>query len=198
VKKEYRITKYDPKYRNPDGTYGKNEWTAISDIGKVFGKVLLTKKEYQEIENQYCDAVASIMEENKIPYLEIRGLERGAKQGLRNGQRINEKEVKRIVRGALRETFWCKLHLDRRMFVHFGYDYYMYVGVSKEPAKSIQAINRGRLYVEPKQSPYAHPLPKYLWLKRLKAAQRKSRSQKRLDSLQKVRDGNLRLMINQI
>ena len=33
--KEYRISKYDPQFR-VNGAYQKNEWTSISDIGKVF------------------------------------------------------------------------------------------------------------------------------------------------------------------
>jgi hypothetical protein len=33
---KYRITKYNPIYRDPEGKYTIEDWTAISDIGKVF------------------------------------------------------------------------------------------------------------------------------------------------------------------
>lgn len=50
--KEYRISKYDPQFR-VNGSYQKNEWTSISDIGKVFDDGVLTLAEYLRVENEY-------------------------------------------------------------------------------------------------------------------------------------------------
>jgi hypothetical protein len=33
-----------------------------------------------------------------------------------------------VVRLALREALWCRLKGERGFYVHFGYDYYMYIG----------------------------------------------------------------------
>lgn len=51
--KTYRITKYNPKNREKDGVYSKDEWTSISDIGKSFGDYKLTASDYLKVEDQY-------------------------------------------------------------------------------------------------------------------------------------------------
>ena len=40
------------------------------------------------------------------------------------------------------------------MYVHFGYDYYMYIGSEKPLEKEIDSINRSGLFVENMVSPY--------------------------------------------
>jgi hypothetical protein len=154
MKYQYRITKYNPAYRKPDGTYGRKEWISYSDIGKKIGKKKLSRVEYLRIEDEYVQAVSEIMFATNVPYLKIFGLERGKKQGLKNGLRCNFRKVRQIVRGVLRESYWCILHLDRRMFVHFGWDYYMYVGVSRKCESAMQKIGHGNLFVESLPSPY--------------------------------------------
>ncbi len=69
------------------------------------------------------------------------------------GQQVTQKEVADIARLVLRESLWCKLESDR-MFVHFGYDYYMFIG-STEPCEStIKKIEKLGLFVEKFESPY--------------------------------------------
>lgn len=170
MKYEYRISKYDPKNRNPGGTYARDEWSAISDIGKKFGNARLTKEVYLSTEKEYIEAIVLIMRELDIPFLQVKGLNRGKKQGLREDLKCSEKIVRRIVRGALRENLWCWLHLDRKMFVHFGYDYYMWVGVAKKPNAALSSIRRGSLFVESRKSPY---LPSYRNYLRREAAKKK-------------------------
>jgi len=49
---------------------------------------------------------------------------------------------------------WCKLS-NGNSFVHFGYDYYMYVGGIKElKAAELAIINKNGLFVEKMKSPY--------------------------------------------
>lgn len=39
---KYRITKYDPQYRDEQGIYIREDWTSYSDIGKTYNGKLLT------------------------------------------------------------------------------------------------------------------------------------------------------------
>ena len=41
VRFQFRVTKYDPRFRDPSGAYMREEWTAVSDIGRTFGGVTL-------------------------------------------------------------------------------------------------------------------------------------------------------------
>jgi hypothetical protein len=49
-----RTTKYNPEFRNDQGYYLKEEWTAVSDIGKVFDGKVLTETDYIEDEKRYA------------------------------------------------------------------------------------------------------------------------------------------------
>ena len=53
----YRITKYNPKYRNSSGAYLKDGWTSISDIGTIYNGKKSTLKEYFKIEEAYVKAI---------------------------------------------------------------------------------------------------------------------------------------------
>ena len=72
---EYRITKYDPAQRDPDGAYRRDEWTSFSDIGKSFGGQMLTEENYAKTEQAYLMTVANFCAEARIHYLTIVGLE---------------------------------------------------------------------------------------------------------------------------
>lgn len=53
----WRITKYNPKFRNELGHYQKKEWTSVSDIGKIFEGKQLTVEEYLNTENLYINSI---------------------------------------------------------------------------------------------------------------------------------------------
>jgi hypothetical protein len=53
---EYRVTKYDPAFRDARGAYTRVEWTSVGDIGTSFGGVVLTEAEYQRVEDAYIAA----------------------------------------------------------------------------------------------------------------------------------------------
>ena len=46
MKNEYRITKYNPKFRNNIGHYLRDEWIDYSEIGKFFMDEEFTYEEY--------------------------------------------------------------------------------------------------------------------------------------------------------
>ncbi|WP_422658085.1 FHA domain-containing protein [Paenibacillus sp. EC2-1] len=54
----------------------------------------------------------------------------------------------------LRKLMGFRLTNKNKMYVHFGYDYYMYIGISKECKDAIDSIQASGLFVEECESPY--------------------------------------------
>jgi hypothetical protein len=48
---EYRVTKYNPAFRDQSDAYTKAEWTCFKDIGRTYSGVLLTAEEYQGVDH---------------------------------------------------------------------------------------------------------------------------------------------------
>lgn len=71
----WRITKYNPKFRDIDGRYLKDEWTAFSDIGCVYDGIEFKYSAYLEVESSYIDTIMSIMSETEKINMKIEGLE---------------------------------------------------------------------------------------------------------------------------
>ncbi|MGC2310126.1 MAG: hypothetical protein WA432_00720 [Candidatus Babeliaceae bacterium] len=165
----WRITKYNPKNRNSRGIYLIDEWTSYSDIGKIINNQEFTYKEYIETENAYVVSIILFMKCNDLETLKIKNLEKPLPLDLkdkflsekmkicfnviRNSNDINKNEIDSICRLILREKLWCKLE-SKDMFVHFGWDYYMYIGSMKRCEKCINEIQQLNLFVEQQESPY--------------------------------------------
>jgi hypothetical protein len=169
----WRITKYNPIYRDINGRYLKNEWTSISDIGKSYEGKLFTVEDYIRTEKLYTDAIVGFMRELQISVLQVSELEKNSagivsKQhegqyskevieifhSVKDQQLLTVKEVEQISKLILREQLWCKLSCGRSFFVHFGYDYYMYIGSERACEDVIKTIKRSGLFVEQLESPY--------------------------------------------
>lgn len=167
----YRITKFDPKYRNELGHFLNNDWTSISEIGKKFDGKELTFEDYKKIEDAYVHAIMLFMDFLNLNSLTVPYLEKHRKRPYPDiyrsktmlelfkkitvGQELDKNEVADVARLMLRETLWSKLESKDKMFVHFGYDYYMYIGSSKElPDSSKNEIEKSGLFVEEFESPY--------------------------------------------
>jgi hypothetical protein len=159
MRHEYRITKYDPSLRGTDGAYLVDEWTAFSDIGRKFAGRVLTKAEYMRVETLYLDALETFLGEAEIPTLRIRDLElhklSGATaKGWRENQSLHRSDVRRFATMVLRNKLWARLEAPRRAFVHFGYEYYMYIGTSKKVPNAVAATTASGLFAETIRSPY--------------------------------------------
>lgn len=158
----YRITKYNPDFRDEKGFYKKDEWTSISDIGKKFNKIILTKEEYKKTENNYIDAIYEILREKDIKKLKVYDLEINKKnlselladekdiiKEINNDKYLDLKKSEKIIRLVLREMLWCKFCSELKdIKIEFGYDYYMYVECSKIKESTINIINKKGLFVE--------------------------------------------------
>ena len=153
--KEYRVTKYDPASRDQWDAYTKAEWTSFKDIGRTYLGVLLTAEEYERVEGAYVKAALSFLSESGISSIRVAGLENSRKRPLdfHNGSVLPFDLVGEIIRRILREEFWCRLE-GSDGFIHFGWDYYMYIGVPHPcPTAQARAAELG-LYVEEFASPY--------------------------------------------
>jgi|SRR3990172_864955 len=160
----WRITKYDPKCRDNRGAYLRNEWTFYYDLGKSFDGKEFRINEYLKIENAYIHAIVLFMECLNVNSLKITDLEQsgirpekilamGGFDCITNNGYVAKDQIAALVKLILRNVIWCKLE-SNGMYVHFAYDYYMYIGSEKLCESALKKIERMELYVEKYESPY--------------------------------------------
>jgi hypothetical protein len=161
----YRVTKYDPALRDADGAFHSDDWTSISDIGHSFNGVALSESEYLRTEDGYVKAVLEMMEKGGVDSFCITGLSRSrlperadsedgvleACISVRTNEIVTGLRLEQLVRGCLREYIWCRLVGRGGAYVHFGYDYYMYVGL---PVSMSRYDPPSGIFVEEFDSPY--------------------------------------------
>ncbi len=164
----WRVTKYNPENRDGQGAYLLDEWTDFSEVGRKFSGKVFTLVEYLEMESLYVNAVLAFVECLKVDNLTIYGLEKHVTLKKRdplsaylyplyekkNGQNIRREEIANYVRLILRNFLWCKLKNLPFMEVHFGYDYYMYIGSAKPCYEVHEKIEQSGLFIEYYLSPY--------------------------------------------
>jgi hypothetical protein len=136
-----------------------DEWIMFSDIGKAFNGVTLTEEEYYRVEHAYVSSAVSFLREAGIERLRITYLEnsqghRQAGLDIRCDNTYDLKEAETLFRLVLREKIWCKFEWQDKAYVHFGWDYYMYLGVPCECPKSISYAQEHGLFVEAFRSPH--------------------------------------------
>ena len=162
----WRITKYDPAYRK--GIYYLNkEWSAYSDLGKTYNGKLFKIDEYLATEATYIQAILAFMERLNVPFLTIKTIEkkspafkavaltldRKTLSNLANNKAVSKEQIAFVVQLILREKMWCRLEA-KKMFVHFGWDYYMYIGAVRRSNTVFKQIRESGLFIEVFQSPY--------------------------------------------
>ena len=153
----WRITKYDPKNRNLDGIYLKDEWTRYSDIGKTFEGNIVTQDEYLKFEASYIKAVLLLMDCLQVEVLQVAGLEKVMKNPkavyigdtvIKNNEFYPKETIPLILQSILRNKFWCRLISNNLLYIQTGWDYYMYVGSARACKSTIQKIELMGLFVE--------------------------------------------------
>ena len=154
---EYRITKYNPVIRREGGKY--TEWTSFGDVGATFDGIVLTQTAYEKVESAYIAVATAFLQEAGVPPLFIRALEYrkngGSSSSYMEGDCLSLADIEAIMTKVLREELWCRLEADRG-FIHFGWDYYMYVGVASVCPKAEDLARKVGLFVEEMVSPH-HP-----------------------------------------
>ncbi|MED3962620.1 hypothetical protein [Niallia taxi] len=151
----WRVTKYNPLYRNDNGSYKiKDEWTSYSDIGSK-----VSEEEYLETEDKYINAVLSFMNEMNIDKLYLKDLELHSDGVVEQnassfmltmwlGKGVSKREIKELIKLTLRESIWCSLSYKKQFSVHFGYDYYMYIGAANDCPKASKKVITSGLFLE--------------------------------------------------
>lgn len=152
---EYRVAKYDPAFRDREGRYLREEWTSVSDIGRLFGGVVLTREDYQRVENDHVEAALAFLREADCGSLLAVGVENhgGSPSAPAEGESLSGPRLEDAIRRLLQEEFWCRLE-GNGCFLHFGYDYYLYVGVLSPCPQACLLASRLGLFVEESVSPH--------------------------------------------
>jgi hypothetical protein len=166
----WRITKYNPNLRDENGNYTKDEWTAISDVGKKYSGEVFIMDQYLTVEDKYIIAIINIMDSAEIPCLEVKRLNKWEHEfefeeyytdnmlnlyrTVKNGDRFHKDKLVDLCKLLLRENIGCQLWFESNMYVHFGYDYYMYVGINSDCHDALEGIRNLGLFVEKFESPY--------------------------------------------
>ncbi|MCI5815742.1 hypothetical protein [Ruminococcus sp.] len=148
----YRITQYNP-FNRVDGVYIADEWTSISDIGKVFGGTMLSRDAYLKTELAYIDCCVELIKNAQVSKLSIKQAEY-YKENLRFPTSIfSVQDIRQVITACLREQCWLKL-VSKDFFIHFGYDYYMYIGTVLSSELVAEIVERHGLFCEEHPSPY--------------------------------------------
>ncbi|MBL3729661.1 hypothetical protein JIN86_08600 [Lysinibacillus sp. HST-98] len=168
---QWRITKYNPAFRDDNGHYTlKEEWTCPSEIGKIIDGKEFTLDEYFRVESAYLNTVSTFLKEsglNKLRVLQLSKFDISPEEksmalyekafdelDLQEDLEVNPNEIRTICKMILRNFGWCQLYSKGNFFVNFGWDYYMYIGSSVKCASSISFAKANGLFVEDARSPY--------------------------------------------
>ncbi|WP_416729348.1 hypothetical protein [Fictibacillus sp. JL2B1089] len=168
---KYRITKYNPVFRDNEGIYLENDWTGISDLGKSFNGKELTMEQYKETEENYISAIQLIMSYMKTPYLKIEDAIQSFSKDMffdliadykplytkdiidfyldiKNINEVRQDNCKLLLSLMLREDIGAKVFYPRKLKVFIGYDYLMSVHTSRPLEPIFHEIEQYNLYVE--------------------------------------------------
>ena len=172
INHQWRITKYNPAFRDDNGYYTLvEEWTCPSEIGKMFNGNEFTLDEYLRIEAAYIDTVIQFLNANNLDSLRILQcstakispeerqsiLYEPAFEGVQVAvdRIVTISEIRTICQMVLRNLLFCDFYAKDQFFVHFGWDYYMYIGSSENSLSAIDFAGNSGLFVEPVlRSPY--------------------------------------------
>lgn len=167
----YRITKYNPAYRDNEGIYLKDDWTSISDIGKAYNGENLTVESYRKVEDSYIKTIILVMEFLKIDYLIISSVRKSFsfeefEKEIKEYRELNTDKIKEYYLKAndndklvkdevdihcrllLRENIGSRVFYPRRMKVFIEYDYLMGIHTSKPIEAVTPMIEEMGLFVE--------------------------------------------------
>jgi len=151
----YRVTKYDTEKRDELGRYtDQTEWTDYDDKTDPN----YTFKDYLLTEAAYIYAVHYFIELNKD--VEYQLYARASKRCLpvKNSKILpmdNFLNLEDALRGVLRNEKHCNMR-TKNMCVHFGWDYYMYIGSNTQADTNEIYFGGVKIYIEKITcSPYA-------------------------------------------
>lgn len=165
----WRISKYDPELRDAQGHFEGNDWTFFAQVGRSFNGKRLTYEDYVAVENVYVHSIMRFLSDAGLASLQVSGLTPPSAtfmpsrelqdillrpEDLRNDSVIELDWLADVIRLNLREIDWCKLQEVGRFYLHFGWDYYVYIGSTSPSLGAIRRAEQDGLHVEARASPY--------------------------------------------
>jgi hypothetical protein len=153
--KHWRVTKYNPVYRDDSGAYRREDWTSFDDIGHAFSGTVLTMADYMQMEDRHVSAALHFAHAAGVSELVASEVElRDSNLRVSEGTIVNISMISEVIQAILRCQLWCKLERPPLFYLHFGYDYYMYIGNQFDLPSSINYARNCGLFVEECISPY--------------------------------------------
>ena len=124
----YRISKYNPKFVNENGTYTKDEWKSVSDIGEHFeDSGTLTGAQYMKVEKQYVNFFFDLLSNLKIRKIKISNQKPERvfwKTEFKNKNSTDKDWLSIIFQNVMREKFKCKFKA-KDVVINGEKDYYL-------------------------------------------------------------------------
>ncbi|MER5484623.1 RNA-binding protein [Streptomyces sp. NPDC002812] len=158
----YRVTKYDPADRAPNGTYQGTQ-DSDSDRGPVEAAYLAAVGAFAEesgaglltVRDPQISGPALFGREPLVEGYGLAGLFPDGLDGFHDGAPVPVPLALELVRGMLRGGAWCRLEAEGLMTVHVGWDQYVYVGVRTPCETAVARTRELGLFPEPiGASPY--------------------------------------------
>lgn len=147
-----------------------DEWTCPSEIGKVIKGNEFTFEQYLIVENAYIDTIMEFLkavEQQTLRAIQVsdRSISQEDKRsvlyeqefsdiGIKEDMTYSIIEIRTICKMILRNYADCQLYAKDHFFVHFGWDYYMFIGSSHDSYQAIKFAESKNLSVEECTSPY--------------------------------------------
>ncbi|MBQ7291542.1 MAG: hypothetical protein IJW76_07460 [Clostridia bacterium] len=143
----YRISKYNSEYRK-NNIYTIDEWTAYSDIGKIYNGKEFDYPEYMKIESNYIEMLVHIFKLLKIDKLKILCLEKYEENlDWQDNEILNNEKAITFAADCLREKCWGKLYSNEFIW-KTGYDFYMYLACELTLKQITEISKKYNLFVE--------------------------------------------------
>jgi hypothetical protein len=168
----WRISKYDPAFRDGNYVYQRNEWTSVTDIGRTFDGATLDVETYLATETAHVEAVRAFMVDAGVTVLTVTDLEppdgieflQGCGlpdladlsrrlQGLTDGVDLSGPALDESIRLLLRQAIWCRLVHSDRFVVDVDEYLYVSVGTVADSSRAIARTLELGLFVEKTRDP---------------------------------------------
>lgn len=161
----WRVTKYNPLHREDgaDSPYTVDTWTQVEDLHE--GKVCV--EEYKQVEDSYVNACMLFAKETGLKKIKVVDFINDMtssevliehKLDLPDSrddlEEVAIEELADLVRKNLRGVLYCKIEGENNFYIHFGYDFYMYIGSEFSCESAIKLVEESGLFVEEIVSPY--------------------------------------------
>ena len=165
----YRVTKYNPFFRDSNGIYLNDEWTSVYDVISLECKYSF--ENYMIIENEYVKMVELLVKHLESGEIKFIHFEEGLSvDQIREYQKkyfVNENEymlelynricnnmsiqnnceLTILVRMILREYLWGEIKVGKNK-IKFGYDYYMYFITQKDCFEFLENNGGNYMFIE--------------------------------------------------